>query len=131
MQLHFASVGKTDEHGYPYHDQYQNAAVPPRDMQQASFPQSSDQQLPLSTIDSLKQVNHLHGSSSYSFGSSSYGTGYNAGVETSKTIADRAISPQMSYGTNSSVYEQDVSYSYSSVPGNILLAIGFLYIYRC
>lgn len=122
-QSHFASVGRTDEHGY--HNQYQSAVGPPRDVQQASCPQFS-QQLPVPTMDPLKQVNQFHGSTSYRFGSSSYGTGYNAGEETARANTDYVASSQRSHGLSSSLYEQEVSYSYSSPPGNTLLAFGFL-----
>ena len=125
-QSHFASVGRTDEHSYPYNDQYQEAVGPSRDVQHPAFPQSSNQQLPVAMMDPLKQVNHLHGSTSFSSGSSSYGTGYNVGDVSISTNADHRASPHKSFGPSSSVYEQEVSYSYSSAPGNTSLAFGTL-----
>jgi len=77
-------------------------------------------------MDPLKQVNHLHGSTSFSSGSSSYGTGYNVGDVSISTNADHRASPHKSFGPSSSVYEQEVSYSYSSAPGNTSLAFGTL-----
>jgi len=45
--------------------------------------------------------------------------GYNTGDEITCTNAEHRASPQKSYGPSSSVYEQEVSYSYSSDPGNL------------
>lgn len=48
------------------------------------------------------------------------------GDETTNRSADHIASPQRSYGPSSSVHKQEVSYSYSPVPGNTSLAFGFL-----
>lgn len=122
-QSQFMPVGRVDDRNYAYHDQYQQAGGP-RDVSQPSVQQLSNHQFPAGMMDSLKQVNDLHGST-FNSGTSSYGTGYSAGAEATLTGGDHTTSPQKSYRSSSSVYEQEVSYSYSSAPGNASLAFGF------
>ncbi|XP_010909899.2 uncharacterized protein [Elaeis guineensis] len=121
-QAQIMPTGRIEEHGYAYHEQYQQAAGPPTDNQQQSHPQSINQQLPVHLMDQQKQVSHVHGSTSFSSGSSFYGTDgrpyYNAEDEASGTDKDHMASSQRNFGPSSSTYEQEVPYCYSSTQGD-------------
>ncbi|WOL03649.1 protein SON [Canna indica] len=113
--------GRMEAHGYTFHDQYQ-ATIGPSDTQQSLLSQTTNQQqLPHYALDQQKQANHLHGSSSFSSGLTSYVADtrlhYNAGEEAIALHKDHT-SPARNLGSTSSIYEQEVPYSYSSVSGN-------------
>lgn len=126
-QAQIMPTGRIEEHGYAYHEQYQQATGPPTDNQQPSHLQSSNQQLPVHLMDQQKQVSHVHGSTSFSSGSSFYGTDghpyYNAEDEASGADKDHMTSSQRTFGPSSSTYEQEVPYCYSSSQGNVSLSI--------
>ncbi|XP_072971883.1 uncharacterized protein [Typha angustifolia] len=119
-QPHVAPIGRNEEHSYAYHEQYQRPAGPPMETLHPSVPQSSNQQLPNYMMDQQKEVNHMHGTTSFSSGSSYSADGlfsHNAGGEGTVADKDRVASPQRNYISFPSIYEQEVSYSYSSTPG--------------
>ncbi|OAY76312.1 hypothetical protein ACMD2_19649 [Ananas comosus] len=109
-------IGRVEENNYTYHEQYQLSASHPKEIPHPSLPQSTNQ----NHTDQQKEVNHLHGTSFISSGSS-YGTDgrvpQNAGDEVTVADKDRVASPQRYFGSFRSVYEQEVSYSNSSTPG--------------
>ncbi|XP_008776083.2 uncharacterized protein LOC103696292 isoform X2 [Phoenix dactylifera] len=121
-QAQIMPTGRIEDHGYAYHEQYQQAAGPPTDNQQPSHSQLSNQQLPAHLMDQQKQVSHVHGSTSFSSGSSFYGTDgrpyYNAEDEASGADKDHMTSSQRNFGPSSSTYEQEVPYCYSSTQGD-------------
>ncbi|KAM0946987.1 hypothetical protein DsansV1_C08g0081331 [Dioscorea sansibarensis] len=92
-QSQFTPVGRVEESSYAFHDQYQQAMAPPPTVIQQP---------------SLANSNHR--------------ISHDAGYEAMATNTDHMVSPQRSFSTPS-VYEQEVSYSYSSAPGNFQIAL--------
>ncbi|XP_077212088.1 cyclin-like protein isoform X2 [Tasmannia lanceolata] len=118
----FTPVDRREEH--VYHDHYQQP-VDSRftDIQHSSLPPLSHQQLPISVANPHRPpLNHLQESTSFSSGESSF---YASDGTTSYTARDGAfavdtnsIPPHGNVVTSSSVYQQEVPSSYSSIPGS-------------
>ncbi|KAH7664235.1 hypothetical protein IHE45_14G107800 [Dioscorea alata] len=87
-QSQFTPVGRVEESIYAFHDQYQQAVAPPPTVIQQPSLANSNHRIP-----------------------------HDAGYEVKATNTDHMVSPQRSFSTPS-VYEQEVSYSYSSAPGH-------------
>lgn len=126
-QSQFTPVGRMEEQGHAYHDQYQQPADPLTETQKSLLPPSIHQQFPFSVTTSHgPQVDHLQesvpfGSGRASFyvpdGSVSYGARDGALSADSNPIA----LPQGNVLASSSLYQQEVPSSYSSIPGNASL----------
>ncbi|XP_074583754.1 uncharacterized protein LOC141839821 [Curcuma longa] len=115
-----APDGRNEVHSHTYHDQYQATVGPPTDAQQSLLSQSANQQPPHYTMDQQKQVNHVYPSASLVSGAT-----YVGDMQIHSTTGEEAVaqpkahtSPQQFFGSTPSIYEQEVPYSYSSVPGN-------------
>ncbi|XP_042385571.1 uncharacterized protein LOC121977103 isoform X2 [Zingiber officinale] len=114
------SDGRNEVHSHTYHDQYQATVGPPKDAQQSLLSQSTNQQLPHYTMDQQKQVNHVYPSTSLVSGSTYVGDMHIHSATGEEAVAQpKALtSPGNLFGSTSSIYEQEVPYSYSYVPGN-------------
>ncbi|KAF8378231.1 hypothetical protein HHK36_029570 [Tetracentron sinense] len=128
-QSQFTPVDRPEEHNHVYHDQYQQTIDPHyTDIHQSSLPSSSYQQFAFSAPNLHRSpANHLQESTSFSSGPSSYVSDGHL----SYTARDGALAAdsnpvylhQESVPTSSSIYQQEVPSSYSSVTGNALLSI--------
>ncbi|OVA20799.1 Reticulon [Macleaya cordata] len=122
-QSQFAPVGRPEEHNHVYHDQLRQA-VDPRytDPQQPPHLSSIHQHFPVSSANSNRPpVNHLQESTFNSGVSSSYVSDGHLSYparDGAPTGDSNPVFPQGSTPTNSSIYQQEVPSSYSSLPGN-------------
>ncbi|RCV15024.1 hypothetical protein SETIT_3G026000v2 [Setaria italica] len=96
IQQHAISTSRTESHHNGYHDQYQQPAGLPAEVTEPlhpPVPQSSNDHMPFPMTGQQRETNHL---------------------------LDRGpmVSPAQTFGSFPSTYEQEVSYNYSSAPGN-------------
>jgi len=96
IQQHAISTSRTEGHHNGYHDQYQQPAGLPTEVTESlhpPVPQSSNDHVPFPMTGQQRETNHL---------------------------LDRGpmVSPAKNFGSFPSTYEQEVSYNYSSAPGN-------------
>ncbi|CAL5024929.1 unnamed protein product [Urochloa decumbens] len=96
IQQHAISTSRTESHHNGYHDQYQQPAGLPTEVTEPLHPpapQSSNDHLPFPMTGQQMETNHL---------------------------LDRGpmVSPAQTFGSFPSTFEQEVSYNYSSAPGN-------------
>ncbi|KAK9113635.1 hypothetical protein Syun_020432 [Stephania yunnanensis] len=124
-QQQFSHHRGPEDRNHVYHDQYQQAAEPHyTDTQQSSHSQSSHHQTPSSFVNPHGQsVNQLQETSSFSAGlpSASYGAGghipYTARDGAQVADSTPLFHHEGNFSANSSVYQQEVPSSYSSVSG--------------
>ncbi|CAM0902198.1 unnamed protein product [Alopecurus aequalis] len=93
IQQHVMPTGRTEVHHYGHNDQYHQPSGLPTEPLHPPIPQSSSDQLPFQMTGQHRETNYLQ---------------------------DRSpmAPPQKSFGAFPSTYEQEVSYNYSSAPGN-------------
>ncbi|XP_062184503.1 uncharacterized protein LOC133888325 isoform X2 [Phragmites australis] len=96
VQQHVVSTSRTENHHYGYHDQYQQPAGLPTEVKEPlhpPIPQSSNDYVPFPMAGHHRETKHL---------------------------LDRGpmVSPAKNFDSFPSTYEQEVSYNYSSAPGN-------------
>ncbi|KAF8390494.1 hypothetical protein HHK36_025020 [Tetracentron sinense] len=119
----FAPVDRPEEHNLVYHDQYQQTVDPHyTDVRQSSLPTPSHQQFLASAANPHRSpVNHLQESTSFSSGPSSYvSDGHLSYIARDGVLAadSNPVYPRHeSVPASSSVYQQEVPSSYSSVTG--------------
>ncbi|XP_043703966.1 uncharacterized protein LOC122654062 [Telopea speciosissima] len=122
-QSQFPPSGRLEEHSNVYHDQYQQTVDPHyMEMQQSSLPAWSHQQYPVSGTNLHRSpVNHLQDSTSFGSGQPSYVSdghiSYTARDGALLSDSDPVFAHQGSAPTSSSIYQQEVPSSYSSVQG--------------
>ncbi|KAF9607075.1 hypothetical protein IFM89_031076 [Coptis chinensis] len=124
QQSQSTQIGRPEEHNHDFHGQYQQTVDPHyANIQQQPLPASSHQQFMGDPY--MVPANHQQESLSFSSGPSLY---YPSDLQVSYTSRDGALAPdpspylhQANILTNSSIYQQEVPYSYSSAPGNALL----------
>ncbi|KAJ4974712.1 hypothetical protein NE237_007886 [Protea cynaroides] len=122
-QSQFPPSGRPEEHSNVYHDQYQQTVDPHYiEMQQSSLPAWSHQQFPVSATNLHRPpVNHLQDSTSFGSGQPSYVSdghiSYTARDGALLADSDPVFAHQGSASTSSSIYQQEVPSSYSSVQG--------------
>ncbi|XP_042496061.1 uncharacterized protein LOC122075182 [Macadamia integrifolia] len=122
-QSQFPPSGRLEEHNNVYHDQYQPTVDPHyMEMQQSSLPAWSHQQFPVSGTNLHRSpVNHLQESTSFGSGQPSYVSDGHISYTTRDgallSDSDPVFSHQGSAPTGSSIYQQEVPSSYSSVQG--------------
>ncbi|KAI3941229.1 hypothetical protein MKX01_029803 [Papaver californicum] len=122
MQHQFAPIGRPEEHSHVYHDQLQQAGdARYADPQQSQHTLSSHQHYPASSTNfNRPPENHLQESTFSSGVSSSYvSDGHLAYMarDGAPSGDQNHVYPQGSASGNSSMYQQEVPSSYSSVPG--------------
>ncbi|RLM65180.1 serine/arginine repetitive matrix protein 2 isoform X2 [Panicum miliaceum] len=96
IEQHAISTSRTESHHNGYHDQYRQPAGLPTEVTEhlhPPVPQSSNGHMPFPMTGQHRETNHL---------------------------SDRGpmVSPAQTFGSFPSTYEQEVSYNYSSAPGN-------------
>ncbi|XP_026387135.1 uncharacterized protein LOC113282368 isoform X1 [Papaver somniferum] len=121
MQHHFVPIGRPEEHSHVYHDQLQQTGdARYADPQQPQHTLSSHQHYPVSSTNfNRPPVNHLQESTFNSGVSSSYvSDGHSAYIARDGAPGgdQNHVYPQGSASGNSSMYQQEVPSSYSSVP---------------
>ncbi|XP_058109765.1 uncharacterized protein LOC131252967 isoform X2 [Magnolia sinica] len=118
----FTPVGRMEEHNHVYHDQYQQTIDPHfTDIQKSSLPLSSPPQLPVSVTNPHRpSVQVLPESMTFGSGPPCYVSDGPVSYSARDGAADmHPISPpQGSVLTSSSIYQQEVPSSYSSMPGH-------------
>ncbi|XP_042468338.1 protein SON-like isoform X1 [Zingiber officinale] len=112
--------GKTEVHSHTYRDQYQATMGPPTDAQQSLLSQSTNQQPPHFSMNQQKQVDHAYLSASLASGPIYVGDMHIHSTTGEEAAAQRKdhTSPGENFGRTPSIFEQEVPYSYSSIPGN-------------
>eukprot|EP00268_Persea_americana_P000857 TRINITY_DN1026_c0_g1_i5.p1 TRINITY_DN1026_c0_g1~~TRINITY_DN1026_c0_g1_i5.p1 ORF type:complete len:917 (-),score=248.42 TRINITY_DN1026_c0_g1_i5:581-3112(-) len=113
-----------EEHSHAYHDQYQQAADPLlTEAHKSSLLPSVHQQFSFSVTTSHRpQVDHLQDSASFVSGRASFyvpdgSVSYDARDGAFSADSNPFAPPQENVLTNSSIYQQEVPSSYSSIPG--------------
>lgn len=132
LQSHFSPSGRLQEQSH-YHDQYQQP-VDSRytEVQNQSHPPSSYQQFSFLDASVHRQSGHSQEAASVSLEASYTLDGHSYSARDKTSIGDPNVSfEQGNLPTNSSVHQQEVPSSYSSVAGNYLFSVLKLQVKLC
>lgn len=125
-QQSFSSIGRKEEQSPGYHEYHHTVALHGSDTQQSPVPATSHQPLPASLTDHNRPFNQYQLPTSFVPEPSTYAhDGHPPYTAKDGTFAADAkllsAAPEGSILSSSSVYQQELPSSYSSVPGNTSL----------